>query len=153
MKKFLNIILLVAVFSALPLFGFSQCKGFTKKQCLPVLEPYLYNGQLNNAILNEGDVAELLLTFYGGQDYRLLVCSQEMLGNVEFKLYDTERNEIFSNKEHEMVNVWDFNANSTQQLIVQVRVPAPEIKTDIVNSGCVSILVGFKENLETVEPE
>ncbi|OFY20663.1 MAG: hypothetical protein A2W98_00925 [Bacteroidetes bacterium GWF2_33_38] len=133
--------------TAIPFLGFSQCKGFTKKECLPVLEPYLYNGQLNSAILNEGDVAELLLTFYGGQDYRILVCSQDMLGTVEFKLFDTERNEIFSNKEHNLVNVWDFNANSTQQLIVQVKVPAPTEKKELVNSGCVSILVGFKENL------
>ena len=150
MKKLLNIFLFVAILTSLPLLSFTQCKGFTKKHCLPALEPYLYNGQLNSAILNEGDVAELLLTFYGGQEYRILVCSQDMLGTVEFKLFDTERNEIFSNKEHDLVNVWDFNANSTQQLIVQVKVPAPieDSKTEIVNSGCVSILVGFKENLE-----
>jgi hypothetical protein len=147
MKKLLNTIIIATILTSIPMLGFSQCKGFTKKQCLPVLEPYLYNGQLNSAILNEGDVAELLLTFYGGQDYRILVCSQDMLGNVEFKLFDTERNPIFSNKEHGLVNVWDFSANSTQQLIVQVKVPSAETKTDIVNSGCVSILIGFKENL------
>lgn len=145
MKRALKILALVALIAAFPITGFSQCKGFTKKQCLPVLEPYLYNGQLNSAVLSEGDVAELLLTFYGGQDYRILVCTQEMLGKIEFKLLDTERNEIFYNKEHDFTNNWDFNANSTQQLIVQVIVPPGEKKSDIVNSGCVSILIGFKE--------
>lgn len=148
MKRIFKLALLATFFATVPFLGYSQCKGFTKKECLPVLEPYLYNGQLNSAVLNEGDVAELLLTFYGGQDYRILVCSQDMLGSVEFKLFDTERNEIFSNKEHNLANVWDFNAKSTQQLIVQVKVPAPATKVDLVKNGCVSILIGFKENLD-----
>ena len=130
---------------SLPLLVNAQCKGFTKKEFLPGLKPYVYNGQLNSAVLNEGDVAELLLTFYGGQDYRLYVCSQEALGNVEFKLLDTDRNPIFYNKDHDYVKFWDFKSNGTQQLIVQVRVPNSETQSDIVQSGCVSILVGFKE--------
>jgi hypothetical protein len=137
--------LLMALILGIPVLVNAQCKGFTKKECLPGLKPYVYNGQLNSAVLNEGDVAELLLTFYGGQDYRIYVCSQEMLGNIEFKLLDTDRNPIFFNKDHDYVKYWDFKSNSTQQLIVQVRVPQGLSKTDIVQSGCVSILVGFKE--------
>jgi hypothetical protein len=148
MKTIINTGLILLMLASFPILGYSQCKGFTKKSCLPSLEPYLYNGQLNSAVLSEGDVAELLLTFYGGQDYRILVCTQEMLGKVEYKLLDTDRNEVFYNKDHDFTNTWDFNANSTQQLIVQVVVPAGEKKADIVNSGCVSILIGFKEKFE-----
>ncbi len=124
---------------------FSQCKGFTKKECVPQIKPFTYNGQLNMAVLNPGDVAELIVTFYKGQDYRLLVCAQDNLGKVEFKLLDSERNTLFFNKDHDMVNYWDFHSNSTQQLIVQVRVPTIEEEVAITPSGCVSILVGFKE--------
>ena len=130
---------------ATPYFVNAQCKGFTKKECLPELKPFVYNGQLNSAVLNEGDVAELLLTFYNGQDYRVFVCSQPILGNVEFRLLDTDRNVIFYNKDHDFIKFWDFKSNSTQQLIVQVRVPTGESRSEIVQSGCVSILVGFKE--------
>ncbi len=120
-------------------------KRFVKNKCLPVLKPFVYNGQLNSANLAEGDIAELLLTFYGGQDYRILVCSQEVLGNVEFKLFDTNKNLIFSNKDHDYINYWDFTSNTTQQLVVRVKVPKQEDSGDIKQSGYVSILVGFKE--------
>ena len=145
MKKLLNIAVLLFAFIAIASTANAQCKGFTKKNCLPQLEPYVYNGQLNSAVLNEGDVAELLLTFYGGQDYRIFICSQEVLGDIEFKLLDTDRNTIFDNNEQEKATHWDFSANSTQQLIVQVKVPEGEGSNDMVHSGCVSILIGFKE--------
>lgn len=135
-------------FLALILFnytGFSQCKNFTKKFCVSQIKPYTYNGQLNMAVLNKGDVAELFLTFYQGQDYRIFVCSQDILGNVEFRLMDSQRNLIFTNKDHDYIKYWDFHANATQQLIVQVIVPPASSNETINPSGCVSILVGFKE--------
>ncbi len=145
MKKLLKTIFIFSLLVSIPVIGFAQCKGFTKKNCIPKLEPFTYNGQLNSAVLNEGDVAELLLTFYGGQDYRIVVCSQKILGNIEFKLLDTEHNLIFYNKEHDFVPFWDFSATSTQQLIVEVIVPEQESRSSMVQSGCVSILIGFKE--------
>ncbi|RLD49549.1 MAG: hypothetical protein DRI94_11025, partial [Bacteroidetes bacterium] len=120
-------------------------KRFVKNKCLPVLKPFVYNGQLNSANLAEGDIAELLLTFCGGQNYRILICSPEVLGNVEFKLFDTNKNLIFSNKDHDYINYWDFTSNTTQQLVVRVKVPKQEDSGDIKQSGYVSILVGFKE--------
>ena len=144
MKKIFKVVAFFTILATIPMIGSAQCKGFTKKQCLPALEPYIYNGQLNSAILIEGDVAELLLTFYGGQDYRIYVCYQENIGKVEFRLLDTERNVIFHNKEQDFVKFWDFAANSTQQLIIQVKVPEGENRSKIIQSGCVSILVGFK---------
>jgi hypothetical protein len=142
--RILTIAVLISLI-AMPGFISAQCKGFTKKECIPDLKPYVYNGQLNSAVLNEGDVAELLLTFYSGQDYRVFLCGQPILGNLEFRLLDTDRNVIFYNKDHDFVKFWDFKSNSTQQLIVQVRVPVGESRSEIVQSGCVSILVGFKE--------
>ena len=124
----------------------AQCKSFTKKNCLDALDPYVFDGQLNSAILTEGDVAELLLTLYGGQSYRILICGQDILGQIEFNLYDTNRNLIYSNKDHDFVNHWDFKSNSTQQLIVQVIIPKQESSDDMLHNGCVSILKGFKED-------
>jgi len=141
--KTINLILLISLFAISS--GFSQCKGFTKKECVPQIKPFTYNGQLNMAVLNPGDVAELVVTFYKGQDYRLFVCSQENLGKIEFKLLDSERNTLFYNKDHDFVNYWDFHSNATQQLIVQVRVPQVEEEVAVAASGCVSILIGFKE--------
>jgi len=143
MKKLLTPFLLLAFIFVFSIDGYAQCKGFTKKDCLPVLDPYIYNGQLNSALLNEGDVAELLLTFYGNQEYRLLICSQEILGNVEFNLLDKDRNLIFSNKDHNYTNMWDFTSTSTQQLIIEVVIPESTNEGGNIVSGCVSILMGF----------
>lgn len=121
----------------------AQCKSFTKKYCLPALKPYTYNGQLNSAELAEGDVAELLLTFHKDQKYRVSVCHQDMLGNVQFKIFDTKKNLLFDQSENTEKNFWDFISKSTQQLIIQVTIPVEEPKNEILKTGCVTILVGF----------
>lgn len=144
MKKFILYSLLTSLF----VFGTisesqAQCKKFTKKECLSTLSPYTYNGQLNSAILSEGDVAELLLTFHEGQEYRVSVCSQEMIGEVQFKIFDTKNNLIFEKNKDRGEAVWDFVSNSTQQLIIQVTVSSAEMKDEILKTGCVTILIGF----------
>ena len=145
MKKVLYSLLFLSFMAGAPLQTQAQCKSFTKKTCLPNLEPYIYNGQLNSAVLSEGDVAELLLTFYGGQEYRINICSHELLGDILFQVFDTEKTLLFDNKDKELTNTWDFTSNSTQQLIVRVTVPEEKNRSGMVQSGCVSILVGFKE--------
>jgi hypothetical protein len=120
----------------------AQCKSFTKDVCMPKLAPYVYNGQLNNAVLSEGDIAELMLVFYKGQDYRIVVCGEKQLGKINFKLKDANGKTVFTNTDHNMINHWDFNIKSTQQLTVEVSVPQTS-KDKNYKSGCVSILVGF----------
>ena len=124
----------------------AQCKRFTEKQCLPNLTPFTNNGQINNATLFEGDSANLVMTFYSLLDYRLMVCSHEVLGTgVHFKVQDNDGNILFNSKEAQK-NYWDFRVNSTQDLIVSVNAPENSGNlTDIPASGCVSIIHGFKE--------
>ena len=84
----------------------AQCKRFTEKQCLPNLTPFTNNGQINNATLFEGDSANLVMTFYSLLDYRLMVCSHEVLGTgVHFKVQDNDGNILFNSKEAQK-NYW-----------------------------------------------
>ncbi len=145
MKKALYSLLFFTLLAGAPMQSHAQCKSFTKKHCIPNLTPYVYNGQLNSAVLSEGDVAELLLTFYADQDYRVQVCGHPALGNIQFQVFDTEENLIFDNAKKDYVKYWDFKSNSTQQLIVRVTVPQENNRSGMVQTGCVSILVGFKE--------
>lgn len=146
MKTILKIFLTASILIGSLQFVNAQCKTFTKKECQPLLSPYIYNGQLNSAVLNEGDFAELMLTFYSNQEYRIVVCSAEELGSVVFKLLDMTGNVIFSNEEHNMIDHWDFATNSTQQLRVEVSVPESTKKGELYKSGCVSILIGFMDS-------
>jgi hypothetical protein len=120
------------------------CRSFTKKTCRPALENYIHNGQMNTAVLYPGDKADMMLTFYSGQKYRLLVCSQEQLGDVTFRILDVDRNEVY-NSEAKNSNIFDFKVASTQQLIVEITVPKGNNTHDMDFQGCISILVGFTE--------
>lgn len=140
--KLFSIILFFALF--VPTITKAQCRSFTKKTCRPALENYIHNGQMNTAVLYPGDKADMMLTFYSGQKYRLLVCTQEQLGDVTFRVLDIDRNEVYNSKDKGS-NKFDFKVASTQQLIVEVNVPKGDATHDMDFQGCISILVGFTE--------
>src|SRR3972149_6170821 len=119
--------------------SFSQCKGFVKKQ-IPKLAPFIHNGQINSSILLSGDHAELTLTFYSGQTYRIMVSGQETLGDVFFIMHDASKSQLFSSKDQGKTDYWDFTVESTQQLTIEVMVPDVDAPSGLVPSGCVSIL-------------
>ncbi len=147
MKNFLNPgkVLLIGAIALLPTVGvFAQCKGFVKKQ-IPKLTPFIHNGQVNSSVLLSGDQAELTLTFYSGQTYRIMVSNQETLGDVFFVMKDAAKTQLFSSKEMGKFDYWDFSVESTQQMTLEVIVPNVDTPSGLVPSGCVSILVGFKQ--------
>jgi len=100
---------------------------------------YLSDGQEYRALLVNEQTAEFNLTLYGGSIYRFGACSGLEKGNLIFRVYDEERNELFSNKEYEMSEYWDFKVTSTLDVIVEAN-----LNLDEVNSGCAVLLVGFK---------
>ncbi len=134
---------IIPVLFLLPVLANAQCRAFTKNKCLPLLEGYVQNDNYNSAVLVPGDEAELLLTFYSGKDYRIVVGSHPVLGDVEFELVDTNDEMIYSNKTADNKSVFDFKMSNTQQLIVRVRVPKQD--GAISHEGCVTVLVGSKE--------
>jgi hypothetical protein len=140
-------IAVAVLFIAISINGFSQCKNFTKKEGFPALAPYTHNGQLTSAKFIPGDEAELEMTFNGGNDYRVLIVSQEIIGNVELIVLDKTRKVLFTSKAGEKNPHWDFRVKSTQQLIVQVKVAEiDKVSTNIVPEGCISILTGFRDS-------
>lgn len=125
--------------------SYGQCASFTKKQGFPALETFTHNGQLTSTKFMPGDEAEIEMTFNEGNDYRVLVLFQEVLGNVTFTIKDKTGKSLFSSKEGDTKPFWDFRVNTTQQLIVVVNVPKlANNSTKISPQGCVSVLVGFK---------
>ncbi|MPQ48053.1 hypothetical protein GCQ56_13685 [Marinifilum sp. N1E240] len=135
-------ILLLCIF-ALPIGLVAQCNEYTKKECIPQLSPYTFNGQLNSAVLSQGETAELQLTFYKDQEYRILVKGEDNLGDLQFQLFDTEYNLLYDNSDEDYTNLWDFMVESTDDFIIRVLIPEDETKVEL-ESGCVSILIGFR---------
>lgn len=136
-------IILLLAFGLIATTADAQCRSFTKKNCLTELDGYIQNDNYNSAILIPGDEAELMLTFLAGQDYRLVVCSHPVLGEVNYEITDSRGKNLFDSRKSEPdVNYVDFKVQTTQQLQIQVHVP--ESKTAILHEGCVTVLVGSK---------
>jgi hypothetical protein len=123
----------------------AQCKTFTKKQCMPLLKPFIHNGQMNNITLFPGEDASLVQTFYSGQNYRIQLCAQENLGDSVYFNVITEGGQVVYSTRNDNINTWDFNVANTQNLKITVVVPNARPVDDIEQNGCIAILVGFKD--------
>ncbi|MCE5347729.1 MAG: hypothetical protein LLG13_15790 [Bacteroidales bacterium] len=122
----------------------AQCKAFARKVCLPELGSYTHDGNYHAAVLVEGEEAELYKTFYSDMDYRVAICGEEKLPDIEFKILDSNRNVLYSNKDANYARTWDFKLQSSQQLKLVVKVTSLNKPGEIPASGCVSIMFGFK---------
>jgi len=122
----------------------AQCKAFAKKVCLPELGNYTHDGNYHAAILVEGEEAELYKTFYSDMDYRVAICGEEKLPNIEFRILDSNKNVLYSNKDAGYAKTWDFKLQSSQQLKLIIKVLSLNQSGEVPASGCVSIMFGFK---------
>jgi hypothetical protein len=122
----------------------AQCKAFAKKVCIPELGAYTHDGNYHAAILVEGEEAELYKTFYSDMEYRVAVCGEDKLKDIEFIVFDANKNVLYSNKTANYSRTWDFKLQSSQQLKLVVKVPTFNKSGDSPASGCVAIMFGFK---------
>jgi hypothetical protein len=145
MKASTKAVILASVFTlGLTVDLGSQCsKTWVRKKCVPKVSPFIHNGQMNTALLKEGQKTESVMTFYSGQDYRILVCSEETLENVSFVVSDMTGKVLFDSKANDNTDFWDFKVKTTTEMRVEVFAGTND-SDDGEMSGCVSILVGFK---------
>ena len=133
--------LCIAVLSLLSASASAQCRTFTKRNCLPVLEGYAQNDNYNSAVLIAGDEAELSVTFLPSTEYRVAVCAHPVLGDVTFDILDQQGIRIWSNSNGE--DHVDFNLQHAQRL--RFRIQVPDTEAAILHEGCLSLLVGSKD--------
>ena len=137
--------LLILFFAlAIPISSAAQCKGFAKKKCAPLLEDYVPTENYNSLQMVEGEEAELYLVFVENNDYRIVVCSHPILGDVNFKIETEQGQKIYDSIENEGNNIFDFSTVSTEKLHLLISVPVPEGSNAMVHPGCVTIMVGNK---------
>jgi hypothetical protein len=123
----------------------AQCKSFTKKKCISNLGDYNSNGQYNGAVMFQGEEATLMQTFYSGQKYKLMICSQSSIAeDLFFEVQDFRGNLIYSSDGTDK-NFFEFDVESTQQLKIRIVIPYDGGGSQIKKNGCVSVIVGFQE--------
>ncbi len=146
MKKLLQITSIIILFALTSNAANAQCKNFAKRVCKLELHPFIHDGNYNAAILTEGEEAELYKTFYSGQQYRIAICGSDALPPIQFQIMDLSRNVLYDNAKKEYARTWDFELESSQQLIIWVKVSNREVSENVdLISGCVSIMFGLKD--------
>jgi hypothetical protein len=120
----------------------SQCIGFARAVVKPELAPYIHDGNYNATILGEGETIILQKTVFQGQKYRLVVKGVPVLPPVRFRVMDADQ-VIFDNANHDFAPKWDFNAEITRTLSVEVSITEDEDE-DSTKGGCIAVLVGIK---------
>lgn len=125
----------------------AQCNLFGKLATFK-LKPYVNTSQVYTATLLNNDKTQLNMTFYYGDEYRLIVKADDVLGKVQLNIKDANNNIVFTTKGYGLIQ-WDFNVENTQDLTLEVVTPpAPPAADGSIDkmdkSGCVAIVVGFK---------
>eukprot|EP01029_Cantina_marsupialis_P024798 TRINITY_DN644_c1_g2_i1.p2 TRINITY_DN644_c1_g2~~TRINITY_DN644_c1_g2_i1.p2 ORF type:complete len:144 (-),score=16.04 TRINITY_DN644_c1_g2_i1:148-579(-) len=127
-----------------PSDGISQCKKFAKEVCKPKLEGFAHDGNYNGFVLSVGEEVELHKAFFSDQLYRIVVCQEEQLPPVHFKIMNSDLEILYDNKEDGYQNHHDFILEESSNLIISVKLLEEEFKEGDANRGCVAILFGIK---------
>ena len=148
MKRIYQTLIILTILALVPFYSNAQCKSFAKKVCKLELTPYIHDGNFNAAVLTEGEDAELYKTFYANQNYRIYICGSDALPEIEFQVLDVNRNVLYDNRKNDYSRLWDFKLQSSQQLIISLRVKNSEEESDELISGCVAIMFGIKDETD-----
>ena len=141
--------LITLAFSILMIFSSlseanAQCKVFVRT-CVSELHPYIHDGSYQAVIMTEGEEAEVYKTVFAGQSYRLFVCADNTLPQVEFIVSDFRRNILFDNRKNNNATIWNFKFDSSQTIKVTIRVPKSNQGASERVFGCVGVLFGLIE--------
>ncbi len=124
--------------------GHAQCIGFAKNIARPLLGDFVHDGNYSATILGEGESAELYKTFFEGVEYRLVVAGVNTLPQIRITVTDMHKMVLFDNAHHNFSQKWDFYMQTTQKLVVKIKVLEND-DAETNTGGCVAILFGVKE--------
>ncbi len=142
MKVYRTLTIVLTFFTLLSSNGelVAQCDTIASICDKHITEDFISDGQSYRALIHNEEVAEFHTTLFGGSTYRVAACSGLADGNLIFKLYDEERNLLFTNKKHGNSPYWDFQVPSTTNCIIEAKLDPTK-----ASSGCAVLLIGFKE--------
>lgn len=141
-KKIKQILLVVAV-TVVSQTAFSQCGAFSKNKCLPKLKPYIPTEQMHTTTMLTGERISVRMTFYYGDDNRILICADEALGKIQLNLKNSSNKVVFTTKSYGTIQ-WDFNVENTQDMTLEIITSDAPAGETFDKSGCVTVYVGFR---------
>jgi hypothetical protein len=111
------------------------------KECLTSLKsPFIAGDSSLKAFLTGEEVAEFRTTLFDGNTYRILLCSHQA-GLIEFSLFDSNRNLLYTSSEYGDTGSWDFKMEGSMECIIEAR-----LNNDLAESGMAMLIIGFKNS-------
>lgn len=135
---FFSFILTLALL--VPSLAQAQCDTIANVCYKHMTQQYLSDGQQYRALLLNSEVAEFNSTFFGNTTYRIAACSGLKDGQLVIRIFDKQRNLLFTNIEHKNAPYWDFKFLSSMDCIIEAQLLDPKAK-----SGCAVLLISFKQ--------
>jgi len=90
MKK--QLITFCIAFISLATYAQTECTQYHRKNCGDREGVMMkYDSQSKSAILGKGQVSEFHMVAYPDLDYRITVCAEEILGQMQFRIYQKTR--------------------------------------------------------------
>ena len=96
----IKIITLVFVTGFFAKTSFAQCDTVATLCGKNLTSKYISDGQQYRALLLNDEAAEFHTTFYGNSTYRIASCSGLSDGNLIFRVFDEDRNLLFTNSDY-----------------------------------------------------
>lgn len=124
--------------------AYGQCdRSHLRKRGRERLSPYLYDMvAFTEVSLQQPQPVEGSFTVYKKQKYRFVSLAQGVGKSIAFKVYDDERNLLFSNEDKPKVKHFDFKADETAEYTVQFELPPPSNQRKGV--ACVAFMLGYQ---------
>jgi hypothetical protein len=123
----------------------AQCSDKTiKRLCKDGLGTYIFESAAFKPLTAFGakkNVVEAAFSVYSQESYRVLNLCQGFSDVIEFSIYDTEHNLLFSNKTDKTVKSYDFVAQKSGDFTIEFRIPPADMKS---TSCCVAFAIGYK---------
>ncbi|MCB0760387.1 MAG: hypothetical protein KDC12_02615 [Flavobacteriales bacterium] len=138
MKAIQNILASLCVVAGLS--ASAQCDSIANWCSHNMPDEYISDGQMYRALLYHDQVAEFQMTMFGNSTYRIAGCSGAEDGNLIFRIYDEEKNLLFTNADHANAPYWDFVVGSTVNCTIEA-----QLDYNRRESGCAVLLIGFKQ--------
>lgn len=138
-KRIFLYIILVSTLSFTAKPALSQVEQLQNICSLYFSPEYISDGQEYFASLKPDQKVEFRTTFYGENTYRIVACTNLKKGDLVFTVFDTEKNQLFTNASYNYSQYWDFKFSSTITCIIQV-----DVKNIKFSPGFVMLLVGYK---------
>jgi hypothetical protein len=118
----------------------AQCDSIASACQSHIAQHYISDGQVYRSLLSGDDIAEFQTTLFGGNTYRIAVCSGVSDSNLIFRLSDQEHNLLFSNTDYDKAPYWDFYVENTMSVSIDVL-----LDTTRKDSGCAVVVIGFQK--------